>query len=145
MDDLHAFGSEREEAAKQARRGDTVELLVITQGALLLAIEATHVESVVSFQTPAVLPQASPWVSGIIQDRGRLVAVRKTEHECPQVSRIVLCNTSRGLIGIPASETRSIGQVCLSGPVGFFTPIDSDVGALTILDPEELARQMTDE
>ncbi len=145
MDELSAFGSADETERRDGPRGDEVGLLIVTQGPLSLGVEASRVESVVPWQAPSALPQTSAWVLGVIQDRGRLVAVRRPERDEKQITRIVLCTTSRGLIGIPATETRSIGVVRLQTTLRYGVPMDSDQGAITLLDPEELARQMTDE
>jgi chemotaxis signal transduction protein len=145
MDELEAFESDSAEAQATDEQGVEVTLVVIAQGALQLGVEAHCVESVVPWQTPAALPQVSPWVLGVIQDRGRLVAVRRPEQDTKQFTRVVLCTTSRGLIGLPATETRSIGNVRLRDALRHGVPLDSSVGTLTVFDAEVLASQMTGE
>ena len=145
MDELDNFRSAVSESKKEEELGTSLELLTLEQGELAFAIRAEVVDSVVPWQAPAALPKAARHVHGIIQDRGRLVTVRKPELEGAKARRIVLCKTSRGMIGLPATSTRSVGTVVVKGALKLGTPIDTDRGALTILDSEELAREMTQE
>jgi chemotaxis signal transduction protein len=138
---------ERDETDSLSDQGDLVsaELLVIEQGPRVLAIEAHAVDSVVPWSVPAPLPRTSQVVLGVVQDRGRLVAVRRPEGFVESAQRIVLCVTGRGLVGIPATNTRSVGMVRLRGPVRYGEEVESDQGTLTILDPEAVAEEMTRE
>jgi chemotaxis signal transduction protein len=145
MSDPNALqGDDSDGPAEQAELV-SAELLVIEQGARVLAIEAHAVDSVVPWSVPAPLPRTSPLVLGVVQDRGRLVAVRRPEGFVESAQRIVLCVTGRGLVGIPATNTRSVGMVRLRGPVRYGKQVESDQGALTILDPEAVAEEMTRE
>jgi chemotaxis signal transduction protein len=145
MSELSAF--ERDEGDELEKREDRTdcELLVIEQGELLIGVPARAVDSVVPWSQPAALPRTSRWVLGVVQDRGRLVAVRRAERGSTNAQRIVLCVTQRGLVGIPATSTRSVGTVRIHGTLRYGQPLDTDQGALTVLDPEALAEQMTQE
>ena len=144
MDELGAFPRDDEETVHKRSDSTEHELLVIEQGELVLGIPAQLVDSVVPWTSPAALPRTSPWVLGIIQDRGRLVAVRKAEKDMGAPQRIVLCATAKGLVGIPATSTRSIGSVRVLGAPRHGQPVDTDHGALTILDLDAVANQMTE-
>jgi chemotaxis signal transduction protein len=144
VDELGAFPRDDDETVHKRADSSEYELLVIEQGELVLGIPAKVVDSVVPWTSPAALPRTSPWVLGIIQDRGRLVAVRKAEKDMGAPQRIVLCVTSKGLVGIPATNTRSIGSVRVLGVLRHGQPVDTDHGALTILDIDIVASQMTE-
>jgi chemotaxis signal transduction protein len=143
MDDLSAFEHDASEVVDKREAGVDIELLVVEQGEILLGLAARQVDSVVPWLVPAGLPKASPWVQGIIQDRGRLVAVRKPEKTMGPAQRVVLCTTRKGLVGIPATGTRSVGVVRVRGALRYGQPVDTDTGALTILDLEAVAEEMT--
>ena len=143
MDELSAFEHDDGEVLETRDDATECELLVIEQGELVLGLLAEHVDSVVPWSSPAALPKASPSVLGIIQDRGRLVAVRRPHKATGRAQRVVLCATSKGLVGIPATGTRSIGTVRVRGAMVFGRPVDTDQGTLTVLDLEALVEEMT--
>ena len=145
MSDPSAFGTDDPADPFAEADGVEAELLVIEQGELLLAIEARAVDSVIPWVTPAFLPRSSHLLLGVVQDRGRLVAVRKPEGLVDTAQRIVLCVTGRGLVGIPATHTRSVGVVRLRAAVRYGQAVESDQGELTVIDPELLAEEMTRE
>jgi chemotaxis signal transduction protein len=144
VDELAAFSRDDEEAVHRRSDSSEHDLLVVEQGELVLGIPAERVDSVVPWTSPAALPRTSPSVLGIIQDRGRLVAVRRAERDMGAPQRIVLCATPRGLVGIPATSTRSIGTVRVLGGYRFGQPVDTDHGAMTILDVDAVAAQMAE-
>jgi chemotaxis signal transduction protein len=142
-DDLSAFVSEdTKDGPSPEHQGQAVELLVFLQGDTLLGIEARYVDSVIPFRAPALLPLAAPTVAGVVQDRGRVVVVRTAQERGPEPKRIIVCTTERGLIGIPASATRAVGEVIAYPAVAFGEPIDTDEGVMTLLDPKALADDM---
>jgi chemotaxis signal transduction protein len=143
MEELSAFEHDDGEVLEKRADESECELLVIEQGELVLGLLAEHVDSVVPWSSPAALPKASPWVLGIIQDRGRLVAVRRPQRPIGPAQRVVLCTTSKGLVGIPATGTRSIGTVRVFGAMAFGKPIHTDQGTLTVLDLEVVVEEMT--
>ena len=134
----------RDAAASQVVSGPQVELdvLVIEQGDLLLGVLASAVDSIVPWQTPAPLPQSAHQVLGVIQDRGRLVAVHRYQGLEGTPRRLVVCTTTYGLIGLAVTGTRHVGTIVLQGELRVGVPLRTSAGDLTLLDPEELARRM---
>jgi chemotaxis signal transduction protein len=130
------------EADRNERAGEVVELLVFEQGHSLLGVEARAVDSVIPWRTPATLPLSAAVVLGVVQDRGRVVVVRKgTEGADPR--RIVICVTEEGLVGIPATTTRAVGTITVHPKLVFDEPIDTSAGVMTVLDPQALAKDMS--
>jgi chemotaxis signal transduction protein len=118
-------------------------LLLFTYGEKLFGVPADAVDGVVGWVKPSPLPAVSSRIQGIVHDRGRVVTVLHrpdadppAEHENPK--RLVLCRTERGLLGLPAVQTRSIASVELAGASGAL--VDSSEGPLVLVDPEELAK-----
>jgi chemotaxis signal transduction protein len=141
-DGLSAFrdGSEQVDSAYEVF--GELELLVLTQGSLLLAIAAIAVDSVVAWIEPVAIPEASARVLGIVQDRGRLVAVTRPLDPNAKSHRLIVCGSTLGLVGIPATNTRSIGAVALRGPHVVGQPVSTELGSLTVLDIEAIAQSM---
>ena len=79
----------------------------------------------------------------MIQDRGRIVALmyhptgEPAADESAEVTRIIICTTKRGYVGLPASVTLNVGQVRFAHEPHALATIDSDAGALTYLDPTQ--------
>ncbi len=143
-DELRPFtDEERDDRESQERAGEAVELLVFLQGDTLLGVEARHVDSVVPWRTPATLPLSAPSVLGVVQDRGRVVVVRKGM-EGADARRIVICITDEGLVGIPATTTRAVGTITVHPKLTFDEPIDTSEGVMTIVDPRGFAEEMSE-
>ena len=76
-----------------------------------------------------------------IQDRGRIVVVMSHPTgsavlEPPlEVKRIVICNTARGHIGLPAMATHTVGTVELMSKPQPSAVYDSKFGTFTYIDP----------
>ncbi len=140
--ELERFTAEDGDEARHVERaGEEVELLVFQQGEALLGIEARFVDSVIPWRTPATLPLAAPTVLGVVQDRGRVVVVRRAA-ERSEPRRIVICIMEEGLIGIPATTTRAVGTVTVRR-LTFAEPVDTSEGVMTLLDPRALAEDMS--
>lgn len=140
--ELEAFVEQRSGGLPAISEEVRLDLLVLTQGPLLFGIHAAAVDSVVTWQVPTPLPQSNPHLLGVVQDRGRLVAVRREEMiDAPR--RLVICKTSRGLVGFAATETRSVGTVIAYGRPTEGVPMETSAGAITLIDPEAFARHVT--
>lgn len=141
-DELALFrGAEEVEGATHTQT--QLDVLVVEQGDVVLGILATCVVAVVPWQTPAPLPRSSEHVLGVVQDRGRLVAVHRYGTMAEHPKRLVVCTASPGLIGIAATATRHVGTITLDGEPQLGVPIHTSAGALTLIAPEEIAQIMT--
>lgn len=118
-------------------------LLIFHFGALQLAVPAEAVDAVISFRRPSPIPLSDVVWAGVVQDRGRVVAVLRKPFESAgdiaSARRILVCRTRRGYVGIPARRTRGVFDVGLA-----HEPIPGEVlasteGNLTFLDPPYLA------
>lgn len=141
--ELSPFTQDEDQSAdKREVEGSEVTLLLFSQGDALLAVEAQRVDSIIPWRAPAPLPMASAAVAGVVQDRGRVIAVRRLTVEGATPQRIIVCTTDEGLIGIPATTTRAIGPVVLRPSLVFGAPTDSSEGVLTVLDPAAIAAEL---
>jgi hypothetical protein len=79
-------------------------------------------------------------VSGIIQDRGRIVVILSdpTGGWSDVPSRIVVCRTQRGYLGLPAGKTRCVGAVKIYGELVPKAVVDTSEGVVTFLDAVHL-------
>lgn len=141
---LIAFGAAEDEAKADGPVQVELDLLVIEQGSVLLGVLASAVDAVIPWQAPEPLPRSSPHVLGVVQDRGRLVAVHRHPDMNQPPRRLAVCATSYGLVGLAVTGTRQVGTVSLVGEARFGTPLNTSVGDLTLIDPEQIARQMVE-
>lgn len=116
------------------------DLLVFEFAKERFAVEASRVDGVVPWKTPARVPGADARVRGVIQDRGRIVVLMAhpaglQKPSSPDGKRIVVCSTPRGHIGLPATATNSVGPVELLSEPTPLSIYDSKLGAFTYLDP----------
>lgn len=88
-----------------------------------------------------MLPGAETRVRGVIQDRGRIVVLiahpagRPTDGR-GESKRIIICNTSRGYVGVPASVTNTVEGIELQSEPSALTIHDSAHGPFMFLDAE---------
>jgi chemotaxis signal transduction protein len=135
-------------AAETAERalGEQRELLVFELDGVGFAVPARRVDAVVAFKPPSPVPDGSPALAGVIQNAGRIIAVLRHplgaaggKGETP--SRIIVCFTERGLIGLPATHTHGIAPIALDGRETVETPY----GAAVLVDPEKAVRALIGE
>ncbi len=125
------------------RRTVVRDLLLFEYGGYSFAVGAECVDSVVPWKTPAAVPGVDPRVRGVIQDRGRVVVVmaHPTGQASPAVradpSRIIICTTPRGHVGLPAATTNAVGPVELPAEPIPYSVHDSARGPFTYLDPTQ--------
>ncbi len=122
------------------------EVLVFELHGVGFAVPARRVDSVVSFKPPSPVPDGSPALAGVIQHAGRIIAVLKhplgvPEEQREAPARVIVCLTERGLIGLPASQTRGIASIALDGRETVETPY----GAAVLVDPEKTVRALVGE
>jgi chemotaxis signal transduction protein len=125
-------------------------LLVFQYGEASFVIRAEKVETVIQWREPVPLPHSRYQLAGVIQDRGRVVAVLShpsgaegASSGSERPSRILVCRTSQGHIGIPADTTQSIGQVTVDSLPASGAVVDTAAGPMTYVDPEHIASSVT--
>lgn len=145
-DDLSEFRDRGIEHAAARATAEQRELLVFELNGVGFAVTARRVDAVVAFKPPSPVPDGSPALAGVMQDAGRIIAVlhhplgeQKQPGETP--SRIIVCLTERGLIGLPATHTHGIVPVAISGSETVETPY----GAAVLVDPEKSVRALVNE
>ena len=120
-------------------------LLLFEHDGALLGVPAEAVDGVIAWRNPVRLPRASAGFAGVVQDRGRIVAVLESplggvKAEPRAARRLVVCATARGFLGLPADTTRGVTVVefAIEPPPGEI--VDSSEGPLTLVLPALLAR-----
>ncbi|HEX6274819.1 MAG TPA: chemotaxis protein CheW [Polyangiaceae bacterium] len=144
--ELDAFASDAVEARGPESAGEgrvVIDILMFELADEAYAVPAAAVEGVVPWRDPAPVPGASSHVRGVIQDRGRIVAVlrhptgRNVEAN-GEPRRMILCSTPEGLVGLPASVTRAVTQAEYSGEPKLHAVYASKEGAYTFVAPHRL-------
>jgi len=150
VDDLEAFrdGSEQERAAVSV--AIIRDALVFEFEGTAFGIEARHVEGVIAYRPPAPIPQGNPGLRGVVQDTGRIISVlghpaARAHVGGERVVRIVVCSSSKGLLGLPATGTSGVQSLSLAQIPDFLDVIDTPGGAITWLEPDQVARVLLGE
>ena len=128
-------------AQGQAQVAIVCDLLLFDYDGDLYAIPAASVDSVVAWKAPAPVAGTDTRVRGVVQDRGRIVVVmghptgeaRSTGTDPP--NRIVICDTPRGHLGVPATSTTAVESVSLSCEPTPGSVYDSARGPFLYLEP----------
>ena len=114
-------------------------LLVFQLGSEQYAVSAATVDAVIPWRDPIPLPRTSDYLAGVVQDRGRIVAIlhdplgRPKRDDSPR-ARIVICSSPWGFVGLPATATRVVGDVVVAAEPRSGRRIDSAEGPLTYID-----------
>lgn len=117
------------------------DVFVFRYGEETYAVSAGRVAGVIPWRDPVPLPRSNPRVSGVIQDRGRIVVMmvhplgEGTEEANAECRRIVICESERGYVGLPASSTVTVGSIQFAHEPNPMGTVDSSVGVVTYLDP----------
>ena len=123
------------------------DLLLFDYDGDLYGVDAMCVVGVVPFRAPAPVPGADSRVRGVIQDRGRVVvllshpASRVSSRPAREVTRIVVCATARGHVGLPAVSTRTVITVGLASEPTALSVYESGFGPFIYLDPTRYGDQ----
>ena len=121
-DELSPFLDPREsmgEDVSDAEVSFAADVLLFDYGGDLFAVPAQTVDSVVAWKAPAPVPGNDARVRGVVQDRGRIVVVMahptgQARPEAPgEPKRIVICETPRGHVGVPATTTAAVESLSL--------------------------------
>jgi chemotaxis signal transduction protein len=122
-------------------------LLLFQHNGIAYGVPARSVDAVVAWRKPARLPASVPGVAGVVQDRGRVIAVLasplgESTDDRGTHRRMVICTTRRGFLGLPCDETRQIGTVTLAQEPAAGEAVDSSSGPLVYVDPDVLAESL---
>jgi len=142
MSDLDAFDDGKQEFEGYQRAETIVDLVVFSLGDRRFAIRAREVDSIIPWVEPSPLPRSAERVLGVVQDRGRLVVVFAQEPKDVHPSRLIVCTSSRGLVGLGATETHAVGPVRIhAASIEDDRPVDSEAGVLTLVRPDDLVKR----
>lgn len=148
MDDpLERFRQRDLAHAAEARPTHEQDLLLFEHAGVSYAVPAGAVDVVVAWNDPAPLPASVAGFAGVLQDRGRVVAILTSPLARPRRAeavdrRIVICATRRGFIGLPCERTSEVGPVQLAAPPIPGEVVDSSRGPLVFVDPERLVEEL---
>jgi hypothetical protein len=139
---LHELlGLNRDLPIVEQRKEIIRDLLLFEYGGATFALAAQQVEEVIAWRPPLPLPRTDARVMGILQDRGRIIAI--LENRISSVSetplRVIICRTPRGYLGLPAGRTRCADSIKVYGDLAPNAVIDTSEGLFTFLDPVQLA------
>lgn len=131
------------ETVGAARSGVKRALLLFEFDEALLGVPAESVDAVIAWRKPAPLPCATSGFAGVVQDRGRIVAVLDSpvagSARGPRAARrLIVCVTPRGFVGLPADGTRGVAVVELAAAHSGDALVDSSEGPLVVVDPSAL-------
>ncbi len=128
-------------SAEDERSGRNLDSFLFKYGDRTYAIRAVDVVGVIPWRAPVPLPRSDPRVSGVIQDRGRIVVLMAHPTGEPRTAgevaivRVIICSTEYGYVGLPASATLRVGAVRYASDPQALSTVDTDVGPVTFLDP----------
>ena len=142
-DELEQFvddaGSEND--VQKENNGVLQDACLFKYGQQTYAVRASKVTGAIAWRNPMPLPRSDRRVRGVVQDRGQVVVLmahptgEAVSRDDTEVSRIIVCATERGYVGLPATLTLRVGQVRFAKEPKPGATVDSDAGALTYLDP----------
>jgi len=111
-------------------KADVVKLVTFRVGEDLFAADVFSVERVLRYVAPAAVPDVPAWVEGVIEHRGKVIAVidMRRRLELPRIppsadTRILVLTTADGLIGAivdAVTEVVSIPTASVSPPPPLF-------------------------
>jgi chemotaxis signal transduction protein len=145
LDESTPFEESTEQASQEAAGKIVRDLLVFEFAGAMYAVDAVHVDDVIPWRTPIPLPRSERHILGVVQDRGRIVVVLASptasgeEGTGGTATRILVCSTRRGCVGLPASATRAVGPVEMTQVPSPRAVLDTSAGVLTYLDPTKYA------
>jgi len=126
------------------------DLLVFSHGANRFAVHSRSVLTVVPYRAPSRVPISSPHLAGLVQDQGRLIALAlhptlRSDAGTATPARIVICETPRGFIGLPATQTHDVAAVRVQRTPEHCDVIAHPDGALTFVDVEHVSQVLVAE
>ena len=146
-DDLDAFRDDDDDAKASDAAVEHRELLLFELDGSVFGVLAREVSNVITWRAPAPIPQAGAQVLGLVQDAGRIVVVVRhpsgSSPDDPQKpTRIVICETRHGLLGLPATTARTVEDVALPRAPAHGELFESPAGAAVYVEPERLGASL---
>lgn len=146
-DELDAFRDEAADAAAASAPVEQRELLLFELDGAVFGVLARDVSNVITWRAPAPIPQAGAHVLGLVQDAGRIVVVVRhpsasTAAAPTKPTRIVICETRHGLLGLPATTARTVENVSLPHAPAHGELFESPAGAAVYVEPERLGASL---
>lgn len=123
------------------------ELLVFAFGDVLFAVDAVAADTVIAWREPMPLPGVVAEVLGVVQDRGRIVTVVShptgtASGVSAPASRIIICSTPTGHLGLPATSTRGVASFAIPETLDANQVFDTSWGPATLVKPSEIAGRL---
>jgi chemotaxis signal transduction protein len=120
------------------------EVFVFHHDALLFALPVALVDAIIDWRAPVEVPASLPVLAGLVQHEGRVVAVARspsgaTAASARRPTRIVVCATQHGLIGLPATSTIGVTSLALGTTLDGETAVDTVDGRAQLVSPEGVA------
>lgn len=117
------------------------EVLVFEYQGTVFAVAAARVAGVIAWRDPWPVPAGGDAIAGVVQDSGRIIVVARhptgiRARQQQQPTRIVLCDTDRGNIGLPATATRAVETLELPSPPTAGQLLDIAGGVASFVDPD---------
>ncbi len=108
-------------------------------------VRAEKIETVLHWQEPVPLPEANTPLRGVLKEREQLIAVLaslggKRQGQGDKASRILVCPTEHGHVGLPADLTLGIEQAGALPASGARMRLGGT--EVIYLDPEVLAQNV---
>ena len=121
------------------------DVLVFTHDGALFAVPVARVDAIIGWRAPIEVPAAAPALAGLVQHEGRVVAVARNADGGSQQrgrvpTRIILCPTRLGVVGLPATSTVGVKSLALGAVVEGAVTVDTEDGPAVVVAPEALAR-----
>ncbi|MBN2195530.1 MAG: chemotaxis protein CheW [Polyangiaceae bacterium] len=135
------------EAADERSATCSRDVFVFQYGSQTYAVSAFRVAGVIPWREPVPLPRSDPRVSGVIQDRGRIVVMmvhpsgEGVADPEADIRRIIICESERGFVGLPATSTVTVGPVEFAREPNALGTVDTSAGVLTYLDPSSYVQR----
>ena len=142
-DELEAFRDDAADADATRAVLEHRELLLFELDGVSFGVLARDVSNVITWRPPAPIPQAGPQVLGLVQDAGRIVVVVRhpsaSSTAAPtKPTRLVICETRHGLVGLPATTARNVENLALARAPVHGELFESPGGAAVYVEPERL-------
>ncbi len=146
-DTLAAFADDTDAPCEQESQPSILlSTLILERQSRLYFLEADRVDSVLPATKTFPLPHTHQGIAGVFQNRGRVITVLRdvlasTEQvEQPKARRLIVCETSQGLLAVPADRTLTVGSVTISAAPVHGQAVELEPGVATFICPEELAQ-----
>jgi chemotaxis signal transduction protein len=121
-----------------------VELLVFESGGTAWCLEVGNIVEIVPCTSLMSVPNLPASVVGVIEHRKRVLSVASLDDgrnldDVPLGARVIVTQTSNGLVGILADKTVVLGRIAVEEQPAHGRELDSSVGTVVCVDPEKLA------